>query len=142
MIPRILVLADYPEERTRSREHRPEPAIIQLEHVTKAYQTIGRVSVPALHDVDLSIDTGEMVAVTGEPNSGTSTLMNILGCLDTPTSGRYILDGRDLSALPNRQLNRIRATTVGFAFNLAQLRPDTNLVRNVELPMVFALRPR
>lgn len=107
-----------------------------------AYRTQGPVTVPALHDVELSIDTGEMVALLGDSSSGTSTLMNILGCLDTPTSGRYILDGRDLSGLSARRLRRVRANGVGFAFHLAALRPDTNLVRNIELPMVFAVRPR
>lgn len=107
-----------------------------------AYRTQGRVTVPALHDVDLSIDTGEMVALLGDSSSGTSTLMNILGCLDTPTSGRYLLDGRDVSGLSARRLRRVRATGVGFAFHLAALRPDTDLVHNVELPMVFTVRPR
>jgi putative ABC transport system ATP-binding protein len=117
-------------------------AIIKLERVSKNHDNIGRVTVPALHDVELSIETGEMVAVIGDSGSGTSTLLNILGCLDTPTSGRYIPDGRDLSGLSKRQLNDVRATTVGFAFHLAPLRGDTTIVRNVELPMVFALRAR
>jgi putative ABC transport system ATP-binding protein len=113
-----------------------------LEKVSKTDSTVGGVRVPALHGVELAIETGEMVAVIGTSSSGTSTLMNILGCLDTPTSGRYILEGRDLSGLSKRKLRRIRATTVGFAFHLADLRGDTNLVRNVELPMIFKIRPR
>jgi putative ABC transport system ATP-binding protein len=112
-----------------------------LEKVTKTDSTVGGVRVPALHGVELA-ETGEMVAVIGTSCSGTSTLMNILACLDIPISGRYILDGRDLSGLSKRKLPRIRATTVGFAFHLADLRGDTNLVRNVELPMIFKIRPR
>lgn len=116
--------------------------IIQLEKVSKSHDTVGQVSVPALHELDLSIESGEMVAVIGAPGSGTSTLMNILGCLAMPTSGRYILDGQDLSRLSKRKLNKVRATEVGFAFHLADLRADTDVQRNVELPMVFTLRPR
>lgn len=97
---------------------------------------------PALHEVELSIEAGEIVAILGDPGSGTSTLMNILGCLDTPSAGRYLLDGQDVSRLSKRRLNQIRATAVGFAFHLADPRADTNIVRNVELPMTFTLRPR
>jgi putative ABC transport system ATP-binding protein len=77
--------------------------MIKLEGVTKAYQ-LGKVEVPALHGVDLTIDDGEMVAIMGPSGSGKSTMMNILGCLDTPTSGRYLLDGTDVSRLSSNQL--------------------------------------
>jgi putative ABC transport system ATP-binding protein len=134
---------DSPEQR-RPRHHNGErgPAIIRLENVSKTYSAVAGVEVPALREVDLTIETGDMVAITGTSGSGTTTLMNILGCLDVPTSGRYILDGRDLSGLSKRQLTRTRATTVGFAFHLADLRRDTNLVRNVELPLIFNVSPR
>jgi putative ABC transport system ATP-binding protein len=116
--------------------------MIRLEGVSKSYGTVGRAIVPALHEVYLSIGEGEMVALVGQSGSGTSTLLNILGCLDTPTAGRYFLNGQDLSGLSNRALTKVRATTVGFAFQLAELSPDTNVLRNVELPPIFSVRPR
>jgi putative ABC transport system ATP-binding protein len=111
--------------------------MIQLEDVTKAYQ-MGKVEVPVLHDIDLTIDDGEFVAIMGPSGSGKSTLMNILGCLDVPTSGRYLLDGIDVSSLSGNRLAKIRSTKIGFVFQSFNLVSRTSAVRNVELPLIYA----
>jgi putative ABC transport system ATP-binding protein len=111
--------------------------MIQLADITKAYQ-MGRVEVPVLHGVDLVIDDGEMVAIMGPSGSGKSTLMNILGCLDIPTSGRYLLDGADVSRLSNNQLAKVRSRKIGFVFQSFNLIPRTTAARNVELPLIYA----
>jgi putative ABC transport system ATP-binding protein len=111
--------------------------MIQLENITKIYR-MGKVEVRALHGVDLAIGDGELVAIMGPSRSGKTTLMNILGCLDVPTSGRYLLDGTDIRRLSNTQLARIRSRKIGFIFQLFNLVPRTNALRNVELPLVYA----
>ncbi|MGH3869020.1 MAG: ABC transporter ATP-binding protein [Pseudonocardiaceae bacterium] len=111
--------------------------MIQLEDVTKAYQ-MGKVEVPVLHGINLTIDDGEMVAIMGPSGSGKSTLMNILGCLDIPTSGRYLLDGTDVSRLSDNQLAKIRSHKIGFVFQSFNLVSRTSAIRNVELPLVYA----
>src|ERR687883_1149030 len=111
--------------------------MIQLEDVTKVYR-MGKVEVRALYGVDLTIDDGEFVAIMGPSGSGKSTLMNILGCLDIPTSGRYLLDGTDVSRLSNNRLAKIRSHRIGFVFQSFNLVPRTNAIRNVELPLVYA----
>ncbi|MFY9807427.1 MAG: ABC transporter ATP-binding protein [Pseudonocardiaceae bacterium] len=114
--------------------------MIQLEDITKIYR-MGKVEVRALQGVDLAIDDGELVAIMGPSGSGKTTLMNILGCLDVPTSGRYLLDSTDVSRLSNTQLARIRSRKIGFVFQLFNLVPRTNALRNVELPLVYAGAP-
>jgi putative ABC transport system ATP-binding protein len=111
--------------------------MIQLEGITKSYQ-MGKVEVPVLFGVDLVIDDGEMVAIMGPSGSGKSTLMNILGCLDIPTTGRYLLDGSDVSSLSNNQLAKVRSRKIGFVFQSFNLIPRTSAARNVELPLVYA----
>ncbi|MFZ0877258.1 MAG: ABC transporter ATP-binding protein [Pseudonocardiaceae bacterium] len=111
--------------------------MIQLEEITKSYQ-MGKVEVPVLFGVDLVIDDGEIVAIMGPSGSGKSTLMNILGCLDIPTTGRYLLDGSDVSSLSNNQLARVRSRKIGFVFQSFNLIPRTSAARNVELPLVYA----
>jgi putative ABC transport system ATP-binding protein len=111
--------------------------MIELEAITKAYR-MGKVRVDVLHGIDLTIDDGEFVAIMGPSGSGKTTLMNILGCLDAPTSGRYLLDGIDVSRLSDNRLARIRSHKIGFVFQSFNLVPRTNALRNVELPLVYA----
>jgi putative ABC transport system ATP-binding protein len=114
---------------------------VRLEAVSRTYR-MGRVDVQALRDVDLIIDPNEYIAITGPSGSGKSTLMNILGCLDRPTTGRFELDGRDVSRLGDAELSRVRNGRVGFVFQTFNLLPRTTALQNVELPLVYAGLPR
>ncbi len=111
--------------------------MIELEDVTKVYR-MGSVEVRALDGIDLAIDDGDLVAIMGPSGSGKTTLMNILGCLDIPTSGRYLLDGTDVSTLSDNRLAKIRSRKIGFVFQSFNLVPRTSAIRNVELPLVYA----
>jgi putative ABC transport system ATP-binding protein len=111
--------------------------MIELECIKKSYR-MGDVEMPVLHGIDLTIDDGDMVAIMGPSGSGKSTLMNILGCLDVPSAGRYRLDGIDVSELTKRELSKIRGSKIGFVFQSFNLIPRTDAMRNVELPLVYA----
>ena len=111
--------------------------IIKISNLNKVYDT-GAVSVHALKDINLTIEKGEYVAIMGQSGSGKSTLMNILGCLDRPTSGIYELDGIDISKQNSRQLSFIRNKKIGFVFQSFNLIPRTSAIKNVELPMIYA----
>jgi putative ABC transport system ATP-binding protein len=113
------------------------PALIQLEHVSKVYH-MGDTTVTALNDVSLEIAEAEFVAIMGSSGSGKSTLMNIIGCLDWPTSGRYLLGGYPVSNFDRNTLAEVRNHMLGFVFQNFHLLPRTSAIENVELPMVYA----
>jgi putative ABC transport system ATP-binding protein len=112
-------------------------ALIQLRGVTKTYDA-GELAVQALCGVDLDVERGQMAAVIGPSGSGKSTLMHILGCLDAPSEGRYVLDGQDVSTLSSFQLAAVRNRKIGFVFQTFNLLPKASLLRNVELPLLYA----
>jgi putative ABC transport system ATP-binding protein len=112
-------------------------SLISVRDLTKTYH-VGEVSVQALRHLDVDIDSGEFVSVVGPSGSGKSTFMHILGCLDRPTSGHYLLNGRDVSRLSDDELSLIRNKQVGFVFQGFNLLPRTSALENVELPLVYA----
>ena len=110
--------------------------MIELKDVTKIY-SIGTVDVPALNEVTMSINQGEMAAIMGPSGSGKSTLMNMLGCLDIPTSGQYLLEGEEVGLLKSNQLAEIRNKKIGFVFQVYNLLPRLTALANVELPLLY-----
>ena len=111
--------------------------MIEVKEVTKTYH-LGSVEVPALCGVSFRIERGEALAIMGQSGSGKSTLMNVLGCLDLPTSGEYSLDGVNVATLSDDQLAEIRNRKIGFVFQQFNLLPRASVMRNVELPLLYS----
>ncbi|MFW5982495.1 MAG: ABC transporter ATP-binding protein [Candidatus Brocadiia bacterium] len=110
--------------------------IVQLQDLCKYYH-MGDTTVKALNHVDMTVWTGEMVAVMGPSGSGKSTMLNMLGCLDHPTKGRYLLDGEDVSGLSDNRLSDVRCRKIGFIFQSYNLVPQLSVVENIEVPMFY-----
>jgi putative ABC transport system ATP-binding protein len=112
-------------------------ALVQMEGISKIYR-MGKVKVPALQGIDLRIEPGEFTAIVGPSGSGKTTLLNLIGCLDLPTEGTYHLKGRDVRALSDGQLSRLRGEGIGFVFQDYSLLRRFSALRNVELPHYYA----
>jgi len=110
--------------------------VVELESITKVYRA-GRAEVPALRGISCCINDGEMVSIMGPSGSGKSTLMNIIGCLDRPSSGMYRLDGVEVNGLNDNELAEIRNKRIGFVFQSYNLLPRTTALANVELPLIY-----
>jgi putative ABC transport system ATP-binding protein len=111
--------------------------MIELTAITKSYK-VGAETLDVLQDINLTINEGEFVAIMGPSGSGKSTLMNVIGCLDNPTSGMYLLDKEDISAYKDEELAKVRNLSIGFVFQQFQLLPRLTALKNVELPMIYA----
>ena len=118
-------------------ETTPETTMIELKNLYKVYD-MGGVDVAALDGVDIQVSRGEFVSVIGSSGSGKSTLLHILGCLDNATSGTYLLEGQDVTDLPDREVSRIRNRAFGFIFQAYNLLPDLTALENVEQTLVYA----
>lgn len=115
--------------------------LIEVNNLKKIYQ-LGDIEVPAVRGIDMSIEKNEYLAIMGPSGSGKSTLMNIIGCLDVPTEGSYILDSKDVSKLNDDELAEIRNRKIGFVFQTFNLLPRADALHNVELPLIYSGLPR
>ena len=111
--------------------------MIELTHIGKIYQRGDGTPVPALRDISFTIARGEFVTIRGASGSGKSSLLNIIGCLDTPTGGSYRLNGEDVSAYTDEQRSRVRSRSIGFVFQSFNLLPRTTALENVEVPALY-----
>jgi putative ABC transport system ATP-binding protein len=111
--------------------------MIELTAITKSYK-VGVETLDVLKDINLTIYNGEFVAIMGPSGSGKSTLMNVIGCLDNPTSGTYLLSNEDISTYKDEELSKVRNLSIGFVFQQFQLLPRLTALKNVELPMIYA----
>lgn len=115
--------------------------ILELKNIYKSYGE-GRLAVPVLFDINMEVMQGDYIAIMGPSGSGKSTLMNIIGCLDEPTSGTYILNGQNITDMSQNDLSDVRNTTIGFVFQNFNLLPRESALENVALPMIYAKVPR
>ena len=129
--------AQPPDAPTRLKPDAWDRSFFRMEKINKFYQ-MGEEQAHILKDIDLTIDEGEYLSVLGPSGSGKSTLMNIIGCLDVATSGRYMLDGQEIDDLSEAELARIRSREIGFIFQNSQLLPRLTAQKNVELPLIYA----
>lgn len=111
-------------------------AIVELHEVWKTYK-MGAVDVHALRGANLAVEEGELVSIMGPSGSGKSTLLNLVGCLDRPTDGSYILDNRDVSDLSDAELSEVRSGQIGFIFQSYNLIPQLNVIENIEIPLFY-----
>ncbi len=118
----------------------PKSAIVQLENVRKTYQ-MGQVIVEALRGISLSIYPGEYISIMGPSGCGKSTMLNLLGCLDRPTSGKYYLGGQDVSTMDDDSLSQVRGARLGFIFQSYNLIQQLTVVENIEVPLYYQGRP-
>ena len=114
--------------------------MINLKNVTKTF-LLGSVEIKALRGISLNIPEGQMIAIQGPSGSGKSTLMNLLGCLDVPSSGSYFLEGQDVGNLSDNRLAEIRSKKIGFIFQTYNLLPRSTALANVEMPMIYGVFP-
>jgi len=112
------------------------PSLIELDDVTKVY-AMGEVAVNAVAGISMSVEPGELLSIVGPSGSGKSTLMNIIGCLDVPTAGRYVLEGDDVGQLNDNQLAELRGQKIGFIFQTYNLLPRLSALANVQLPLLY-----
>jgi putative ABC transport system ATP-binding protein len=115
--------------------------MIEVKGLKKTYK-LGDIEVPALRGVDIAVDKNEYLAIMGPSGSGKSTLMNIIGCLDVPTDGTYVLNDQDVSTMADDQLAEIRNRQIGFVFQTFNLLPRADALHNVELPLIYSGTPR
>ncbi len=111
-------------------------AFVELMDICKQYE-MGEENVAALHDFSLAVEQGEFVSIVGQSGSGKSTLMNVVGCLDQPSAGSYVLGGQAVEGLSDRQLSQVRGRTIGFVFQGFNLIPSLTALENVELPLIY-----
>ena len=112
--------------------------MVEFHQVAKTYYRTGGTPVAALRDVSFTIEKGEFVTIRGPSGSGKSSILNIVGCLDVPTSGSYFLAGQNVSCLSDKQLSRLRCRKIGFIFQSFNLLPRTSAIENVEMPMIYS----